>query len=138
MTAENRHFPPNFFFAISRWIIHFWIIWAQLIFFQKNYNNIFHLTLVIFQIFYYSTKKITSFQCKCKVIFWKKISWSQMIQKCIIQREMAKKNFGGWWRFSAVAVVSPPFLRSSLINIIKATAIPKLTAVTLFLAEFLR
>ncbi len=40
-------------------------------------------------------------------------------------------------RFPAVAAVSPPFLQSSLINIIKATAIPKLTAVTHFLAEFL-
>ena len=49
-----------------------------------------------------------------------------------------KKKFGGRWRFSAVAAVSPPFLRSSLINIIKATTIPKLTAVTHFLAEFLR
>jgi len=43
-----------------------------------------------------------------------------------------KKKFGGRWRFSAV---SPPFLRSSLINIIKATATPKLTAATHFLAE---
>ncbi len=40
-----------------------------------------------------------------------------------------KKKIGGWWRFSAV---SPPFLRSFRINIIKATAIPKLTAVTHF------
>ncbi len=39
---------------------------------------------------------------------------------------------------SAVAVVSPPFYRSSLINIIKATTIQKLTAVTHFLDEFLR
>ena len=54
-----------------------------------------------------------------------------MIQKCIIQREMVKK-IGRRWRFSAVAAVSPPFLRSSLINIIKANAIPKLTAVTHF------
>ncbi len=46
-----------------------------------------------------------------------------------IRRLMAV--FGGW-------VVSPPFLRSSRINIIKATAIPKLTGVTHFLAEFLR
>ena len=58
--------------------------------------------------------------------------------KCLIQRGMAKKKFGGRWRFSTVAAVSPPFLRSSLINIIKATAIPKLTAVTHFLTEFLR
>ena len=66
--------------------------------------------------------------------FEKKIRWPQMIPKCLIQREMAKK-FGGRWRFSAVSL---PFLRSSLINIIKATAIPKLTAVTHILVEFLR
>ena len=46
------------------------------------------------------------------------------------------KKFGGRWRFSAVAAVSPPFHYSSLINIIKETAIPKFTAVTQFLAEF--
>ena len=69
--------------------------------------------------------------------FEKKIRWPQMIQKCLIKREMAKK-IGGRWRFSAVAAISPPFFRSSLINIMKATAIPKLTAVTPFLAEFLR
>ena len=34
--------------------------------------------------------------------------------------------------FLADAAVLPPFLRSSLINIIKATAIPKLKAVTHF------
>ena len=44
-----------------------------------------------------------------------------MIQKCLIQREMAKKNPAADGGF-----------RSSLINIIKATAIPKLTAVTHF------
>ena len=49
-----------------------------------------------------------------------------------------KKKFGGRWRFFAIAAVSQPFFRSSLINIIKATAIPKLTAVTSFLSEFLR
>ena len=36
-----------------------------------------------------------------------------MIQKCIIKREMAKKK----------SAVLPPFLRSSMINIIKATLI---------------
>ena len=51
----------------------------------------------------------------------KKIRWPKMIQKYLIQREMAKK-IGGRWQFSAV---SPPFLRSSIINIIKETAIPK-------------
>ncbi len=48
-----------------------------------------------------------------------------------------KKKFGGRWRFSVVAAVSPPFLRSSLTNIIKATVIPKLTNVTHLLAELL-
>ena len=40
--------------------------------------------------------------------------------------------------FEAILIFFAPFLRSSLINIIKATAIPKLTAVTHLLAEFLR
>ena len=74
---RNRRYrrkPPSaaeIFFVISRWIRHFWNIW-------KNYPNIFHLTLGIFQI----SKK----------------SWAQIIQKCLIQREMAKK-ISGWWRF---------------------------------------
>ncbi len=50
-----------------------------------------------------------------------------MIQKCLIQREMAKQD-GGF------ADVSSQFL----IKLIKATAIRKLTAVTHFLVEFLR
>ncbi len=45
------------------------------------------------------------------------------------------KKFGGSWLFSAV--VPPPFLHSSLMNIIKAIAISNPTAVTLVLAEFL-
>ena len=57
-----------------------------------------------------------------------------MIQKCLIQREMAKKIR----RQMAVATVSPTFFRSSLLYIIKATAIPKLTAVTDFLVELMR
>ncbi len=48
-----------------------------------------------------------------------------------------KKKFGGSWRFSAVAEVTPPFLHSSLMNIMKATAIPNLTAVNHFLAVFM-
>ena len=32
-----------------------------------------------------------------------------MIQNCLIRREMAKKNFGGRWRFSAVVAVPTPF-----------------------------
>ena len=41
-------FAANFF-AISRRIGHFWIIWDKLNFFQKKFPNILHLTLVIFQ-----------------------------------------------------------------------------------------
>ncbi len=55
-----------------------------------------------------------------------------MIQDCPIQQEIEKKKSsaadGGFRRFR----------RSSLINIKKATAIPKLNTVTHFLAEFLR
>ena len=32
-----------------------------------------------------------------------------MIQNCLIRREMAKKKFGGRWRFSAVVAVPTPF-----------------------------
>ncbi len=49
-----------------------------------------------------------------------------------------KKKFGGSGQFSALSAVSPQFLHSSLINIIKATAIPNLTAVSHYLAEFMR
>ena len=49
-----------------------------------------------------------------------------------------KKKFGGRWRFFGGSGNFGAVFRSSLINIIKATAIPKLTAVTHFLAEFLR
>ncbi len=50
---------------------------------------------------------------------------------------MTKKIFGGSRRFSVVALVPPPFLHSSLMNIIKATAIQNLTVVNHFLAEFM-
>ncbi len=105
-----NHLRPSYFFS------------------KKNYPNIFAFdTSNISNILYDSTKKITSVQCKCQGNFLrKKISWAQIIQKFIIQREMA------------VAAVSPPCLRSSLIKILKATAIPKLTAVTHFLAALLR
>ncbi len=52
--------------------------------------------------------------------------------------ELSNSARNGKKKFRRLMAVSPPFLRSSLINIIKATAIPKLTAVTHFLAEFLR
>ena len=48
-----------------------------------------------------------------------------------------KKNFGGKWRFSARAAVPPPFFHSSILYLFKATAIPNLRAVTLYLLEFL-
>ena len=50
--------------------------------------------------------------------------------KCLIQREMAEKKFGGGWQFSVVAAIPQPFLHSSLINLVKATAIPNFIAVT--------
>ena len=40
----------------------------------------------------------------------KKISWSQMIQKCLIRREM-KKKIGGRLRFSAVVAVRCHFFK---------------------------
>ncbi len=49
-----------------------------------------------------------------------------------------KKQFGSRWKFSAIAAVLLPFLDSSIIYNIKATAKPNLTAVTHFWAEFLR
>ena len=88
-TAKNRHLPPNFFFAISRWITYFWIIWAQLFFFKK-----FSLTFALNTCDFWLNGKI--FKC-------------QMIQKCLIQREIAKKNlrqmtvFGGCGGFAAVS-----------------------------------
>ncbi len=45
---------------------------------------------------------------KSKGIFFGIKSWSQMIQNCLIRREIAKKKFGGKWRFSAVEAVPPP------------------------------
>ena len=53
--------------------------------------------------------------------------------KCEKWQQKNRRQMG----FSSVAAVSPPLLRSSLINIIKTTTIPKLNAVTHFLAEFL-
>ena len=44
----------------------------------------------------------------------KKISLSQMIQNCLIRREMAKKKFGGRRRFSAAAAGPPPFFQFSV------------------------
>ena len=70
--------------------------------------------------------------------FLKYLSQTYFFSQKIALTFALKKKFGGRWRFSAVATVSPPFLRSSLIDIIKATVIPKLTAVTHFLAEFPR
>ncbi len=46
-------------------------------------------------------KKLQVSNAKSKGIFFQKKSWSQMIQNCLIRREMAKKNFaadGGFRR----------------------------------------
>ncbi len=77
------------------------------------------------------------FSANVRVIFLEKNKLGSNNSEMYNSARNVKKKFSGRWRFSAVAAVSPPFLRSSLINIIKATAIPKLTAVTHFLAEFL-
>ena len=66
--------------------------------------------------------------------FLLKKSLSYMIENCLIWREKSKINFGGKRRFS---VLSPPFLQSSILYLFKATAIPNLRAVTLYLVEFL-
>ena len=80
--------PPPF--VIPKEIIRFSIISIDKI------VKFFHLT---FQIFYYSTKSV---QCKCwGNFFQKKISWSQIIQKFIIQQQMVKNSAqdSGFWRF---------------------------------------
>ncbi len=93
---KNRRYrrnPPSvaeYFFAISRWIKHFGIIWGHLIFFSTKLLHHVCIWYFIFQISYYSTKKNN--KCSVKMLrnfFWKKISWAQIIQKCIINREMA-------------------------------------------------
>ncbi len=56
-----------------------------------------------------------------------------MIQKSLIQHAITKKKSAA----DNGSVVPPSFLRSSLINIIKAIAKPKLTSITYFWAEFL-
>ncbi len=97
-----------------------------------------HLTLeVIFQISYFQQK---NHKCSVQMLgqFFFKNKLGSNKSEIYNSARNGEKKFGGLWRFSAVAAVLPPFLRSSLINIIKVTAIPKLTAVTHFLAEFLR
>ena len=105
----NRHYRrklPNFFFAISRWIIHFWIICAQLFFLQKITLTFALNTCNISIILLFNQKKSQVFTVQCKCLgkfFEKKISWGQIIQKCIIQREMAKNNSSADGGFAAVS-----------------------------------
>ncbi len=53
---------------------------------------------------------------KCQMLnlreFLKKISWSQMVQKCLIRLEIAKKKFVGKCRFLAGAAVELPIFFS--------------------------
>ncbi len=75
---------------------------------------------------------------KCKGNFFEKKKIASNDSKLSNSARNGKKNSAADGGFAAVAAILQPFLRSSLINIIKATAIPMLTAVTHFLAEFLR
>ena len=64
--------------------------------FQKNSQE--RAKKIFFLIF---LKKLQVSNAKTKGIFFKKKSWSQMIQNCLIRREMAKKKFaadGGFRR----------------------------------------
>ncbi len=134
-TAKNRYLPPNIFSPFLAELEILKSFEAILFFFKKITPTFLQLTLIIFQISYYSTKKSHEFSANVRVIFFgKKKLGSNNLEMYKSARN--GKKIGGIWRFSAVEAVSPPFLRSSLTNIIKATAIPKLTAVT-FLAEFL-
>ena len=72
---------------------------------------------------------------KLSEFFFKKKNWSQMIQNCLIRLEIAKKNFGDRWWFSAVVAVPSTFLHGTQKIIIKATAMTNLIAVTHFLAD---
>ncbi len=71
-TFLNHLSPTYFFFKNYPYICteHLWFFW---------------LKSKIFEILQVSKENV-------REIFLKKISWAQMIQKCIIQREMAKKN----------------------------------------------
>ena len=71
------------------------------------------------------------------VIFVEKNKMASNDSKMSNSARNGKKKFGSRWRFSVVAAVLPPFLCSSLIIIIKATVIPKLTALSHVLDEFL-
>ena len=59
--------------------------------------------------------------------FMKKVSLSQMIPNCLIWREKAKNKF----------CEKRPFFHSSILYLSKASTMPNLRAVTLYLVEFL-
>jgi len=62
-------------------------------------------------------EKLQVSDAKTKEIFFKKISWSQMIQNCPIQREMAKKKFGGR-RKGCIMNTPPPLILVYLVFIV--------------------
>ena len=55
-----------------------------------------------------------------------------MIKNCVIWREKEKN-----WQFSVGAAVQHTFLHSYILYLFKATAMPNLRAVTLYLDELL-
>ena len=113
-TAENRQQPPNFFSSISRWIKHFWIIWAQLIFF-KQFTLTFALNTCEF--FGWIVKYLKYYKCqiqKCKGNFFEKKKIASNDSKLSNSARNGKKKFGGRWRFCGgsgdFAAVSSQFL----------------------------
>ena len=70
-------------------------------------------------------------------ILWKKNKFYLDDSKLFILARKGKKKFGGKLRFSAGAVVPPPFLHDSILYLFKATAMPNLRAVTRYLVEIL-
>ena len=129
-------FPAEFFLPFLAILPRqFSIIWNKLFFIQislfpYNFAWIFY-TCNLF--YYWHVWNITSVIWKYKGNFYEQKSLSQMIEDCLIWREKATNR-----RFSAGAAVPPPFLHNSILYLFKATAMPNLRAVTLYLVEFLR
>ena len=115
--AENRRLPPKFFFLPFLAELDNSESFETNYFFWKNFRLVF--AFAIFRrikiklllndlgmsnsmknsskFFFF---KITSVKWKTKVTFFKKKSWSQMIQICLIRREMQKKIFF-WWQWKS-------------------------------------
>ncbi len=92
----------------------FLLFFAELDIPESFKSNLFLIQRKIAKYFLKFFEKLQVSNAKTKVTFFKKKSWSQMIQICLIRREMAKKKFGGRRHFSAVAAAPPPFLQFSV------------------------